>query len=156
MLKLRSAIYTALLGTLAFAPGVQAGVIGFNHVFSCEETGDTNLKDYFCDGGRLYEVKVSCLNLDADIAGNLGISLYPFPGSGPVGAYDFLVRQNTDDVENTVCDSIGLYGNTVKTEGKCTDAPTGSNKGKPGNGNEPVGYDQASFEIKDIGVCPPL
>jgi hypothetical protein len=34
---------------------------------------------------------------------------------------------------------------------KCTDAPTGSNKGKPGNGNIPQYYDQADFEIKSLG-----
>ena len=154
MLKLKSAMCTTLLGALAFAPGVQAG--GISHVFACNETGATHLTDYFCDGGRLYEVKLNCFNLTDEIGGGLGINLYPFPGSGPVGSWFFEVAQNTDDVSNDVCAAAGLYGNTVKTEMKCTDAPTGSNKCKPGNGNS-VGcdFDQADFEIKDKGPCPP-
>lgn len=156
MLKLKGAIFTAMLGALAFAPGLQAGGFSPDAIYECDASGDTHVKDTFCDGGRLYEVKVNCLNLEGGIDGGLAIDRNPSGGPyTPVGQWAFLVRQNTDDVAEYVCDADGYYGDLLKTEMKCTDAPTGSNKCKPGVGNQ-VGCDfyQADFEIKDIGACP--
>jgi hypothetical protein len=107
--------------------------------FDCATSGDTNLTDYFCNGTDLYEVNLHCWNLTAPIDGTLEIF---------GDTYYFDVQQDMDVTADYVCDHDGYYIDSVKTEIKCTDADKGSNK--PGK-NHSAGYDQAGFEIKNLG-----
>jgi hypothetical protein len=147
MKKLTTAICMSLLGALAFAPSVQAGG-GPSIPFECADSGDTYLTDYFCDGDILYEVTVNCISLTLGIDGRLSVN--PGALNGGSGNWNFSVQQGTVDLPyDPVCRANGIYGDSSKTEMKCTDAPQGSNKaGK----NKPDGYDQADFQIKSLGV----
>jgi len=145
--KLTKAICIGLLGALAFAPAAQAGG-GPSIPFECADSGPTHLTDYFCDGPILYEVTVNCMNLTLGIEGALFVS--PNTLNGGSGNWNFQVQQGTVDLPwDPVCRASGIYGDSAKTEMKCTDASQGSNK--PGK-NKPEGYPQADFEIKNLGV----
>jgi hypothetical protein len=140
-----SIICLGLVGALAFAPAAQAGIAGLE--FLCNESGDTHISDTFCDDGILYEVEVNCLNLEDGIGG--GLQVYP-PGLGEgSGFWDFYVVQGTADVLDYVCEASGVYGDSLKTELKCTDADKGPNK--PDHPKWGDGFDQADFEIKSLG-----
>ncbi len=147
MKKLTTAICMGLLGAVAFAPAVQAGPP--LPLIECEEAGPTHITDYFCDGNILYEVTLNCMNLTLGIGG--GLSVNPDALNGGSGNWNFSVQQGTAiDATPTdqVCRGNGVYGDSIKTEVKCTDAAQGSNK--PGK-NKPDGYPQADFEIKYLG-----
>ena len=141
MKKLIGAMCIGVLGAFAFAPAAQAGS-SFDFEFFCDVSGDTHLVDHFCDGTALYQVTVNCMNLEPDIYGALlvdtGFATAVF------GSWDFLVQET----RGTVCEASGFYGDLLKTELKCTDAPKGSNgRGKDEHDDE---FAQADFEIKLI------
>jgi hypothetical protein len=148
--KLTTAICAGLLGALAVAPVAQAGFGGPTYAFQCQESGDTHITDYFCDGLYLYEVKVNCTSLTDGIGG--GLWVYPASINYGSGNWNFQVSQGTVDYPyDPVCRANGIYGDQAKTELKCTDALGGSNKPDK---NHPDGYDQADFTIKALGYNP--
>ena len=138
MKKLIALLCVACVGSLGLGSPALAGVAPPLASFPCESSGDTNLSDYFCSGTDLYEVSVHCWNLTDPIDGQLDII--------DDNQFDFLVWQG--DFSDIVCDLEGYYIDSKKTEAKCTDADKGSNK--PGK-NKPSGFDEAGFEIKNLG-----
>ena len=143
MKKFFLAFSIVCLSAIGLSSPVLAGFT-ITDTFDCATSGDTNLTDYFCDGTDLHEVNVHCWNLDADIGGSLEVGAND-------GEFRFVVKQDTDDTDTYVCDLEGYYVDSDKTEVKCTDAPKGPNKSTPGNNPHGGGYDQAGFEIKNLG-----